>query len=149
MKTVLPILIGLMLCTLSHAETIKGDITFKIPEPEEKVSAQLARQFKTEMKISDECTLTTALWVSDYFGERVVQDNADILNNSPSKKRITYSIAFFDEKGLLVVSASTTVDLTPGKLTRLGSCFIRLPDAQILRIRSYQISAMELPLISN
>jgi len=100
----------------------------------------------TYVKTGKQIKVKAKLRISDFFNSKVVMATADAENTSKKDLFYAYYIAFFDKSGNLIGCGSQVATMQPLKAkekTQFGMCIIHLPESEIKKIVSYQLTFIE------
>jgi hypothetical protein len=91
--------------------------------------------------------LTANFYISEFFGSKIINAVPRVKNTGDKPMHVLFNVAFFDADGKLLgcVSQGSFSDegLAAGEETQLGSCLIKLPEAELKKVKSFQASFYE------
>lgn len=132
--------VAVVMVAPAAAEATKGDVKLKEGDfgPPDDAPA---------IKLGETITLEGTLYITDFFGSKVVTGQATVNNTSEKSMFFVYHLALFDKDGNLLGAASQgsfgDEGLAPGEETQLGGLLIKLPPEALQKVASYQATFYE------
>ena len=99
------------------------------------------------VQVGEKIKGTCKLYVMEFFRQKVINANVEIVNTSDKAMYCHFYVAFFDEHGTLIGCAGQGTfgekGLAAGQSTQFGSCFIPLPAGLHEKAVQYKIAFYE------